>query len=362
MKRFFECLVPTTQCNLRCEYCYIIQENRRNNSNANFQFSPEHIGKALSSTRLGGVSYISICGSGETLIPKETVNIAYHILSQGHYVNITTNGTLTSRFNDIIDKVPKDWLQRLHFAFSFHYLELLRTNNVDVFFDNVKTIRKAGCSFLTQVNLYDGYLPYWNEIKKIVYEQTGSYPQVALTRDEKPNKMVHHSKLPFNEYIDIGEKMNSPLFRFTVDNFMKKRKEFCYAGDWSGKLNLATGVLRSCYQSGVSQNIFVDINKPIKFEAIGKNCRSPYCINSSHFLSLGVIPSYDAPSYASLRDRKEGYWYSDVMHNFLEKKLYEYNDQYSFRKKIYVTLKYRAIHLKKDMKNVLRRVKHNILG
>ena len=39
------------------------------------------------------------------------------------------------------------------------------------------------------------------------------------------------------EYIKIGKEMQSPLFDFTCKNFMVKRKEYCYAGYWSGKLN-----------------------------------------------------------------------------------------------------------------------------
>ena len=51
------------------------------------------------------------------------------------------------------------------------------------------------------------------------------------------------------------------LFDFTVKNFNEKRKEFCYAGDWSGVLNLETGLLRKCYSDNGGQLIFDDISR-----------------------------------------------------------------------------------------------------
>ena len=92
----------TTKCNLKCSYCYIIQEGRRTEKSAELKYSPEHIGKALSKKRLGGTCYISICGAGETLIPKEVPDIVKQILKQGHYVNITTNGTISDRIDEIV--------------------------------------------------------------------------------------------------------------------------------------------------------------------------------------------------------------------------------------------------------------------
>lgn len=53
IKRFIECLVPVTVCNFKCEYCYIMQENRRNMKMPTFEYSPETIGKGLSKERLG---------------------------------------------------------------------------------------------------------------------------------------------------------------------------------------------------------------------------------------------------------------------------------------------------------------------
>ncbi|MFW5886130.1 MAG: radical SAM protein [Bacteroidota bacterium] len=360
MKRFLECLIPITACNLKCEYCYIIHQNRRTSKKADFKYSPEQTGKALSVKRLGGVSYISITGSGETLLPKEITQIIYNILKQGHFVNITTNGTITKRHKEIINTIPPDLLKRLHFAFSIHYLELIRTNKLEVFFNNVKLMKNAGCSYLVQINLYDGYIPHWNDIKRIVKEHTGALPQVALTRDETKQGYSIMTNKSKEEYAAIAREMNSPLFEFTFKNFKDKRKEFCYAGEWSGKLNMSTGKLTGCYGYGISQNIFEDINKPIKFEAIGKNCPFQFCFNSSHFMSLGVIPSLTTPSYAELRDKKEAGWYSDEMRNFLSRKLSDDNDEYSHRRKVFVNSKYSVLHTVLNAKKKAASIYHKL--
>lgn len=325
MKRFFECLIPITACNLKCSYCYIIQEGRRKNEKATLNYSPEIIGQGLSIRRLGGISLISITGSGETLIPKELPQIIFEILKQGHYINITTNGTITNRFDEIL-KFPTEYLSRLHFSFSFHYLELLRARKLNDFFQNIDNVRKKGCSFLLQINLSDEYIPHWETIKKLCKEKVGSLPQVALTRDESGGTYKILTKLSDDEYFQIGNEMDSPLFKFTCENFMVKRKEFCYAGMWSCKLNLATGLMTGCYGNGLHQNIFQDITKPIQFQPIGRNCTFKYCFNSSHFLSLGVIPSIKTPSYGDLRNRPLASWYSNKMHNFLNERLYDNND------------------------------------
>ena len=74
---------------------------------AEFKYTPEHIGKCLTKERLGGVSFFSICGAGETLAQPETLKIAKELLKNGHIVNITTNGTLKNR--TLHKKIEKDY-------------------------------------------------------------------------------------------------------------------------------------------------------------------------------------------------------------------------------------------------------------
>ncbi|MFW5983270.1 MAG: radical SAM protein [bacterium] len=363
MKRFIECLIPISVCNMKCSYCYVGQQKRFSIKPTAFKFTPEHIGKALASDRLGGISYISMTGSGESMIPKEVPAIVYNILRQGHYINITTNGTISSRFQEIIN-FPTEYLQRLHFSFSLHYTELKRINKLSTFFNNIHLISKAGCSFLVQLNMSDEYLPIWNEIKEKVKRETGAFPQVALTRDESemPKRYKIFTKTNIDKYIEISRQANSPLFEFTLKNFMIKRKEFCYAGDWSAKLNLGTGELSACYGFGKTQNIFTKINKPIEFEAIGCNCPFLYCVNSSHFLSLGVIPSLWTDSYGKLRNRSEAGWYNDGMVKFLDERLFDSNTQYNKPKKIFINTKYFIMNKTRPFQIFIKNVLKKLIG
>lgn len=318
---------------------------------ANLQYSPEHIAKALSPERVGGICYFSICGAGETLAQKEVIDIVSLLLKEGHYVNITTNGTLTNRFDMLIEQCKKN-IERLHVSFSMHYIELIRLNLLDKFFENIKKIKNAGASFLLQINLCDEYIPYIQEIKAISQKEVGAYPQVALTRDESTRPFRIYGNISEEDYYKQGRRFNSPLFDFTCENFNVKRKEFCYAGDWSGVLNLQTGWLSKCYANPQGQNIFEDLSEPIKFEAVGHNCQNSYCVNSSHFMSLGVIPSLKTPTYAELRNREAANWYNEEMQVFLNSKLCESNKEYNWIKKTWIQIKW----IGRKVKGVIRRL------
>lgn len=335
IKRFIECFVPVTACNLRCHYCYVIQENRRTEKIPQLKYSLEHIAKALSKERFGGICYFSICAAGETLLSNEVAGIVHKLLSVGHYVNITTNGTLTKRFNEIAEFSTEE-LKRLNISFSFHYLELKRLNLLETFFKNVNLVKKIGCSFIIQFNMCDEYIPYLDIIKELCLENAGAMPQIALTRDEKSNEIKLFSKLSPQEYLKLGDSFNSPLYKFTNQQFMHKQKNFCYAGDWSFVLDIFTGDLKRCYHEAASQNLYINPDKPIKFQALGKNCKLPYCVNSSHFLSLGVVPNLNCPTYCDLRNRTctdNSEWLTPKVKEFLSSKLSETNEEYSGFKK-----------------------------
>ncbi len=339
IKRFIECLIPVTACNLKCSYCYVAQREKNENKMPEIKYSVKQIQQALTQERLGGMCFFSICGAGETLIPKVTLNITSALLKNGHLVNITTNGTLSERVNQLLSILSNEEKSRLQFAFSFHYLELVRLNLVDTFFNNVKKVHEAGCSFLVQLNLCDDYIPYLDEIKELCIKNVGAYPQIAATRKEinLSSRVDLMTKLSRDAYKELGDQFNSPLFEFTMNNFNVHRNEFCYAGDWTFTLNLATGIMHRCYSCSKGFDIFKNPNNPIPFCAIGAHCKSLFCMNSSHFMTLGVIPDIDTPSYVDIRNRKMvngDFWYNSNMLNILSNKLEQENSRKINRLKV----------------------------
>ena len=327
IKRFFECLLPVSVCNIECSYCYIVQENRRAMKTDNLLYPVDHIVRSLKKERLGGTCYFSLCGVGETMAQPELIPLVNGLLQEGHFVNITTNGTLSQKYDKLIDTCS-DLIGHLHISFSFHYLEMKSRGWIDRFFENVNKMRSAGASVLVQFNLCDDYVPHLDEIKRLCLEKVGALPQVALTRNEKTKPMSIMTAGTPEEYHQTGKTFQSPLFDFTFKNFMVKRTEYCYAGEWSGVLDMKTGILKKCYMEPGEFNVFEDPDQTIPFVPVGCDCHNIYCVNSSHFMSLGIIPELKTPTYAQLRNRPEAQWYTAEMEEFLNSKLAESNKQH----------------------------------
>ncbi|MGI5841387.1 MAG: radical SAM protein [Patescibacteria group bacterium] len=335
MKRFIDILVPSSACNLCCHYCYVPQETKQGNASV-FEYEPKHIRKALSKRRLGGVCHFNVCGLGETLIPEIIVDITREILKEGHFVMIVTNGTLTERFHQFT-KFPVELKHRLGFKFSFHYLELVKRGMLDKFFDNIDLVKKAGMSFSVEITPSDELEPYIKEIKGICRKRVGALPHLTIPRDMKVSEIILLSKHSMDKFMKKWEGFDSEMLRFKLTTWGVKRREYCYAGVWSGLLNIGNGVLTACYCSKITQNIFRDLSKPIKFVAIGKGCKMPHCYNSHAFLTLGNIPEIKGV-YANIRNRKNeidgSEWLRPEMKEFLSHRLENYNKKFTLIDKL----------------------------
>ena len=348
IKRYIECHVPVTTCTLRCSYCYITQHRLFGGPLPAFRYSPEHVRKALSKERLGGVCLINLCGAGETLLAKEVVEYARAFLEEGHYVMIVTNGTISKRFDDFAS-FPDHLKKHLFFKFSYHYLEFKQRGLFDVFFNNIRKVRDAGCSFTLELTPSDDAIPYIDEIKQRAIAELGAPNHVTIARDERTkNRLPMLTQLSRQDYIDTWKTFDSALFDYKLTIFGHKRREFCYAGDWSFCVNLATGKMKQCYRTYYRADIFRDISEPIPFRAIGNCCKEHHCYNGHSLIVLGDIPSQITPTYAQLRNRQSldgSEWLRPEMKSFMSTSLKESNTEYTLWKKIKANLRNLTYHI-----------------
>ncbi|WP_413854264.1 radical SAM protein [Candidatus Ruminimicrobium bovinum] len=360
IKKFIDCNFPVKTCNLRCHYCYITQNRDFDKELPKFKYSPEHIVKALSKERLGGVCGINICGEGETLLPPEIIPITLGLLQQGHYVNLITNGTITKRFEQLCE-FPKDLLSRLFIKFSFQFLELKRLNLFETFVKNVHKIRNAKISFTIEITPNDELIPYIEEIKRFSIENFGALPHITVARNNRKKLLPILTNLSREEYKKVWNQFDSIMFDYKMKCFNVKRKEFCYAGVWTAFLMMGTGELKQCYLGKtIDPNIYEDINKKIDFsKPVGYYCPEAHCFNSHAWLAFGDIPEHAAPTYAQIRNRvcNDGTeWLQPKVKSFFSSKLCESNEMIahgkapSFIKRFFVKLKYKLIekYLKKQ--------------
>ena len=335
MKRYIECYVPITTCNLHCHYCYITRQKKWKDEIVPLQHSVKEIRKALSVQRLGGKCLINLCGGGETLLQPELLDLIREFLEEGHYVFVVTNGTLTEKFEEIC-QFPEHLLKHLIFKFSYHYFELKRTNQTELFFANIKRMQAAGCSFTLEITPNDEIVKFIPEIMAEAEKYMGALCHVTIARDDVADGIPILSKMEDEEFYQTWKQFASSLLEFKSTIFGKKICDFCYAGDWSVYVHLGTGEMTQCYEGRRLDNIFDNPDKPLKFRAIGDCCKTPHCYNGHAFLSLGVVPTMETPTYASLRNRAlaDGTeWLNEEAKQFLSSKLYDTNEQYGKLKK-----------------------------
>ena len=286
---------------------------------------------------MGGTCLVNICAGGETLIPPELSSIVRSILEDGHFVMLVTNGTLTERMREYCN-FPSEMRARLFFKISFHYLELLRLNKLEAFFENIHMIQDAGLSFTVEITPDDIYIPYIPEIKRVCIEHLGVLPHVTVPRDVRIEGKPLMTKLPREEFRKIWSQFDSELFNFKYRIFEVKRREFCYAGLWGFVLELGSGNYKQCYCGRHLGNLYHDTDKPLNLSPIGTHCLEGHCYNGHAFLGLGLIPELDAPFYAEQRNRilPDGReWLSSDVKAIMSCKLKDANHEYTSYQKFF---------------------------
>lgn len=339
IKRLVNFIIPVEACNFRCHYCYIEQEQRHTNKVEDLSCSLEHIQKAMGRERWGGTVHINMCAIGETLLAEYAPELAKRMLENGRFVSVVTNGTITKRIVEFCE-FPQEFKQRLFFKFSYHYLELIKHNMMDIFFDNIRMVREADIAFTVELTVNDETIPYISKLKKLCEEKCGAAPHVIESR----NNLDGYSRLtnlPVKEHQKAWQQFDSDLFNFQQTIWQEKRKEFCYAGDWVTALSVESGWLMPCFAGGQAiQNIYENIDEPIRFCAIGHNCPWTHCYAAYVLLTSGAIPTLNVKNtYASVRDRicaDGSHWLTPTINEFFSSKFFESNQEYSQLKKSYV--------------------------
>lgn len=332
VSKFLECYIPIHACNLRCNYCYVTQNNWWNAGKPDFAFVKK-IARSFNKDRFGGPCMINLCATGETLLNEEVVKIINYLLADGHYVMVVTNGTITNRF-EAFSNFPIEFRHRLFFKLSFHYLELKRMDLLNVFFDNIRLISKSEISYSVELTPDDIYIPYIDEIKKICNKEIGALCHITVPRDERKEGYPLMTSLSRTEFVNTWENFDSKLFDFKESIFEVPRHEFCYAGAWSLVIDLQSGNYSQCYNGKPLGNVYDD--SPLTFLAVGNNCHEGHCFNGHAFLGFGLIPELKTPLYADMRNRmtSEGNeWLIPEMKEAMSTKLIEKNKEYTLSQK-----------------------------
>lgn len=329
--KYIELVVPTWPCNFRCHYCYVGQhcDDKQRAYVEKFDCSPENLKEYLSMAVVGGgKAIVNFCAHGETLILPQNIAYIKAVLEAGHFVMVVSNMTQTKAINELLS-LPKEYLERLFFKCSFHYLELKRLNLLEIFTSNVNNSWNAGASITVEITPSDELEPYIEEIKEYSLQNFGALPHITVPRDENNgyNALTKHSK---EHYKEIWGVFNSELFNFKMDIWGKKNKNFCYAGVWGYSINLANGDIFRCSSCGKIGNLFQD--KKLPANPAGKKCPFPHCYNGHFWDIFGMIPDNCTPSYAEMRNRIKtdgtSWLYPRMMSAFNSKAL-DYNNRFS---------------------------------
>lgn len=309
--------VPGNICNLRCSYCYVETNNYQP---AKYEYSVEHMLKALSPERLGSTAYISFCSNGETLLHEETIDLIAGCVNAGHLVCVVSNCTMSEKMDLLLSKINPDKMKNFCLRGSYHYLELKKRNLLDTYFDNLKKVINKGGSAYPYLVLSEDYVPYIDELINCSVEKLNAKPHATPYLDFCGGKDFSIGKFYNKELQELCEnKFESKILRKNTEILeINAHKHFCYAGQMFFVLSLQNGDIMKCYNTPVVQNIFKDIEKPLNLDPIGFNCGFSVCGCYHEMQGMGIQPDLNYESLSELYNR-EGLFNKEFLDNISEK-------------------------------------------
>ena len=253
----------------------------------------------------------------------------------GHFVEIVTNCTITPMLEKFA-AWDKELLGQVEFKCSFHYLELKKRNLLELFARNVNKIWEAGASICVEITPSDELIPYIDEIKNFSLKNFGALPQITIARDDRTQGIEILSKLSKEEYYKTWGQFDSPFFDYKTTIFGKRQEEFCYAGMWSGVINLSNGQMWQCYCGRGLGDVFADPYSEFPAYPVGK-CSIAHCYNGHFWLTFGNIAHATNLRYADMRNRltKDGReWLQPKLKEFYSSQLCDNNRELSDAEKL----------------------------
>lgn len=347
--RFINTNIPAEGCNLRCEYCYIRQHGDEemleiDKSKKLFNYSTPHMLRALRTERMGGVCMFNISGAGETLLNPEIFPIVYGLLAEGHYVALISNCTVTKVIEQF-GNMPQEYRNRLFFKASFHYRELKKRGILDTYVRNIHLMKERQIAFSVEIVSNDYILEELDELKDFCLQNFGALPHVLAGRDETVRGTFpkYETKLSEQEFREVWSSFDSDLFRYQdTDYALPHNDEFCYAGVYTGSLNLETGDFTPCPGGKKLTNFFENIEEPIPFTPVGV-CPFPYCF-CGFFLHVlaGVAREKYEPEvkFFQFRDRQctdGSTWLTPSIREVFSHRCAEYHEAFGDDKKEYLS-------------------------
>lgn len=344
--------ISGTACNFNCDYCYRKNQGIKEKTQpTTFQYPVDHMVKALSPKRLGGIADIVVIGGGETLLHKDVVPFIKGLLKDGHIVEVVTNLTLNERIDELLD-MDEEMLSRLIVKGSLHYLELKKLNKLDDYFNNMKKIIQKGASSFPFLVIYEDYLPLLDEIKEVCLNKIGELPHCTSALDFTDAKMQPLSFYNENYKKSINDKMDSNINR-TFDKFLSidPKEHFCYAGEWSFVLDTSSGDVNKCFYSPVELNIFKDLDKKITMDAIGNCCCIGNCALHYNLTGQGILPEFkDILPYGDIINKTR--LFNPKVIELLNFKYYDYMPIHSTKEEKKISKKTEKLFFKIETKNL----------